>query len=269
MSKPTDIPPLRCRHSGNPCGTDTWMAGDPCRCESCQYYLEHERFRSALQVAELRAAAALAECAPTTADRYDWSAKDHSELVALVRGLRQRAEAAERERDAALKRAETAESTADGLRLLQATTDEVATGLVRERDEARDEVTGLTGTLNETRKALKASGTLDWIDSVRKDCGLVANVETIGEQAQRLSRERDAARAELDLLRKKLPLHPSGCCTCAGEGRCAWCQIAGLREALEFYAEERNYRKVSAGEVIGHMYLMTDHGERAREALKP
>lgn len=30
------IEPLRCLVTGNPCGTDTWMAGQPCRCAACR-----------------------------------------------------------------------------------------------------------------------------------------------------------------------------------------------------------------------------------------
>ncbi len=30
----------RCKVTGNPCGTDTWMEGIPCKCESCQAYLK-------------------------------------------------------------------------------------------------------------------------------------------------------------------------------------------------------------------------------------
>lgn len=48
MSKATDIPPLNCRYSKHPCGTDTRMVGDPCPCVSCQYHEEHERFRAQL-----------------------------------------------------------------------------------------------------------------------------------------------------------------------------------------------------------------------------
>lgn len=29
----------RCLHTGNPCGTDTWMVGHPCKCVECQLYI--------------------------------------------------------------------------------------------------------------------------------------------------------------------------------------------------------------------------------------
>lgn len=29
-------PTERCSHTGNPCGTDTWMVGYTCPCPSCQ-----------------------------------------------------------------------------------------------------------------------------------------------------------------------------------------------------------------------------------------
>ena len=30
---------LRCRITGNQCGTDTWMVGHPCQCDNCQAWL--------------------------------------------------------------------------------------------------------------------------------------------------------------------------------------------------------------------------------------
>ncbi len=30
---------IRCQKSGNPCGTDTWVVGRPCKCEHCTAYL--------------------------------------------------------------------------------------------------------------------------------------------------------------------------------------------------------------------------------------
>lgn len=30
---------VRCKITGNPCGTDTWIEGCPCTCENCQRYL--------------------------------------------------------------------------------------------------------------------------------------------------------------------------------------------------------------------------------------
>lgn len=92
--------------------------------------------------------------------------------------LRSALQAAERERDAAIKRAETAESTAHGLRLLQGTTDEVATGLIRERDEARTALLDL---------ADKAGAELDVArserDSARLEAGRLAQelVEVTGK----------------------------------------------------------------------------------------
>jgi hypothetical protein len=32
----------RCKVTGNPCGTDTWMVGGSCPCAECQTYL-HEK----------------------------------------------------------------------------------------------------------------------------------------------------------------------------------------------------------------------------------
>lgn len=31
--------PKSCKVTGNPCGTDTWMVGHPCKCENCQEWL--------------------------------------------------------------------------------------------------------------------------------------------------------------------------------------------------------------------------------------
>jgi uncharacterized small protein (DUF1192 family) len=45
----------RCEVTGNPCGTDTWALGHPCKCGPCQTYVaslkaqEHERWRPLLQ----------------------------------------------------------------------------------------------------------------------------------------------------------------------------------------------------------------------------
>ncbi len=30
---------IRCSVTGNPCGTDTWMEGHPCKCDGCQLWL--------------------------------------------------------------------------------------------------------------------------------------------------------------------------------------------------------------------------------------
>lgn len=34
---------LRCKKSGNPCGTDTWAKGVECQCENCQLYLKNKK----------------------------------------------------------------------------------------------------------------------------------------------------------------------------------------------------------------------------------
>lgn len=34
---------IRCQHTNNPCGTDTWAIGQPCECEHCTAYLTLHR----------------------------------------------------------------------------------------------------------------------------------------------------------------------------------------------------------------------------------
>ena len=33
---------VRCAFTGNPCGTDTWMVGQPCRCAPCQQWIARQ-----------------------------------------------------------------------------------------------------------------------------------------------------------------------------------------------------------------------------------
>lgn len=69
-------------------------------------------------------------------------------------------------------------------------------------------------------------------------------------------------------LRSKLLLHPTGACTCAGEGHCAWCQQSALREerdaALALLEEGRRLlvyldTRSFASKIIAH----SDDKERA------
>ena len=48
-----DGPPTeRCSHTGNPCGTDTWMVGYTCPCPSCQRRLSRAASNEVVMRAE-------------------------------------------------------------------------------------------------------------------------------------------------------------------------------------------------------------------------
>lgn len=40
VSRVTGPTTARCAKTGNPCGTDTWMAGQSCPCKPCQAWLD-------------------------------------------------------------------------------------------------------------------------------------------------------------------------------------------------------------------------------------
>jgi hypothetical protein len=115
-----------------------------------------------------------------------------------------------------------------------------------------------------TRERDEAKAALD-AETYANELANKAMAQGVANVIAQLIKERDEARAESALLRKKLLLHPSGCCTCHGEGEGAWCQITALseeserlREALEWYADAKQWS--------GH-YGNTDNGRRARQAL--
>jgi hypothetical protein len=54
---------LRCKVTGNPCGSDTWMVGHPCQCSECQKYIA---FKDKLEIIHLMGQPGKVETSHTT-----------------------------------------------------------------------------------------------------------------------------------------------------------------------------------------------------------